>query len=65
MFLLNTGRKLKVHQSFRKRPRRFLNVLCTSSLSPVFRGLSVLQIGAGIINRENHYKLVLYNAFVF
>ena len=34
---LDTGRKLNVHKTFRRRPRRFLNVLCTFNLRPVSR----------------------------
>ena len=32
---VDTGRKLKVHKTFRRRPRRLLNVLCTFNLCPV------------------------------
>ena len=32
---LDTGRKLKVHKAFKRRPGRFLNVLCTFNLRPV------------------------------
>ena len=31
----DTGRKLNVHKTFRRRPGRLLNVLCTFSLRPV------------------------------
>ena len=31
---VDTGRKLNVHKTFRRRPGRFLNVLCTINLSP-------------------------------
>ena len=34
-FPLDTGRKLKVHKTFRRRPGRLLNVLCTFNLHPV------------------------------
>ena len=37
---VDTGRKLKVHKTFRKRPRRLLNVLCTFNLRPVSTGSS-------------------------
>ena len=33
-----TGRKLNVHKTFRKRPGRLLNVLCTFNLHPVSTG---------------------------
>ena len=32
---LDTGHKLNVHKTFRRRPGRLLNVLCTFSLRPV------------------------------
>ena len=35
---LDTGCKLNVHKTFRGRPGRLLNVLCTFNLHPVFRG---------------------------
>ena len=34
----DTGRKLNVHKTFRRRPGRFLNVLCTFNLRPVSTG---------------------------
>ena len=33
-----TGRKLNVHKTFRKRPGRLLNVLCTFNLHTVSAG---------------------------
>ena len=36
--LIDTGRKLNVHKTIRKRPGRLLNVLCTFNLSPVSKG---------------------------
>ena len=36
---LDTGRKLNVHKTFRRRPRRLLNVLCTFNLRPVYTGI--------------------------
>ena len=38
---VDTGRKWNVHQTFRRRPGRLLNVLCTFSLRPVSTGLAV------------------------
>ena len=35
---VDTGRKLKVHKMFRRRPGRLLNVLCTFNLRPVSTG---------------------------
>ena len=36
---VDTGRKLNVNKTFRKRPGRLLNVLCTFSLRPVSTGM--------------------------
>ena len=36
---VDTGRKLNVHKTFRRHPRRILNVLCTFNLRPVSTGL--------------------------
>ena len=33
------GRKLNVHKTFRRRPGRLLNVLCTFNLHPVSTGI--------------------------
>ena len=35
---LDTGHKLNVHKTFRRRPGRLLNVLCKFKLRPVSRG---------------------------
>ena len=35
---VDTGRKLNVHKTFRRRPGRLLNVLCTFNLRPVSTG---------------------------
>ena len=32
---LDTARKLNVHKTFRRRPERLLNVLCTFNIRPV------------------------------
>ena len=37
---VDTGRKLNVHNTFRRSLRRLLNVLCTFSLGPVSTGTS-------------------------
>ena len=39
LYPLDTGRKLKVHKTFRRHPGRLLNVLCTFSLRPMSRGV--------------------------
>ena len=35
---VDTGRKLNVHNTFRRRPGRLLNVLCTFNFRPVSAG---------------------------
>ena len=35
---VDTGRKLNVHKTFRRRPGRLLNVSCTFNLCPVSNG---------------------------
>ena len=39
MYPVDRGRNLNVHETFRRRPGRLLNVLCTFSLRPVSRGI--------------------------
>ena len=39
LFPVDTGWKMNVHKTFRSRPGRLLNVLCTFSLCPVSIGL--------------------------
>ena len=41
--LVDTGRKLKVHKTFRRRPGRLLNVLCTFNLRPVSTGTAHIE----------------------
>ena len=43
-FRADTGRKLNVHQTFRRRPRRLLYVSCTFNLRPMSTGSSVPSI---------------------
>ena len=38
LYPIDTGRKLNVHKTFRRRLGRLLNVLCTFSLRPVSSG---------------------------
>ena len=38
LFPVDTGRKLNVHKTFRRRPGRLLSVLCTFNLRPVSTG---------------------------
>ena len=43
-FPVDIGRKLNVHKTFRRRPGRLLNVLCTFNLRPVSTGLVLLNV---------------------
>ena len=38
---IDEGRKLNVHKTFRRRPGRLLNVLCTFNLRPVSTGKEI------------------------
>ena len=40
---VDTGCKLNVHKTFRRRPARLLNVLCMFNLRPVSTGVSVIK----------------------
>ena len=40
---VDTGRKLNVHETFRRRPGYLLNVLCTFSLHPVCTGFEAVN----------------------
>ena len=42
---VDTGRKLNVHKTFRRRPGRLLNVLSTFNLRPVSTGMRVCISG--------------------
>ena len=39
---VDTGRKLNIHKTFRRRPGRLLNDLCTFNLRPVSTGILVM-----------------------
>ena len=40
---VDTGRKLNVHKTFRRRPGRLLNILCAFNLRPVPTGTDVVE----------------------
>ena len=44
IFPVDAGRKLNVHKTFRRRPGRLLNVLCTFNLRPVSTGSNALNL---------------------
>ena len=54
---VDTGRKLNIHKTFRRRPGRLLNVLCTFNLRPVHTGERSLEHDKsdkkGIINQPH------------
>ena len=47
---VDTGRKLNAHKTFRRRPGRRLNVLCTFNLRRVSTGYTVHQKYCGVHN---------------
>ena len=49
--LVDTGRKLNLHKTFRRRPRRLLNVLCTFNLRPVSTGVLHFAIPTSLCNK--------------
>ena len=55
---LDTGRTLNVPKTFRRRPGRLLNVLCTFSLRPVLGGVL-----ASLFTRQPH-KMGVFDHFV-
>ena len=42
-FPVDTGRQLNLHKTFRRRPGRLLNVLCSFNLRPVSTGLKTFD----------------------
>ena len=51
---VDTGRKLNVHETFRRRPGRLLNVLCMFNLRPVSTG-TVPETPHSIMNMLETY----------
>ena len=49
---VDTGRKLNLHKTFRRRPGRLLNVLCTFNLRPVSTGETEGQVDSKKIAKE-------------
>ena len=45
---VDTGRKLNVHKTFRRRPGHLLNVLCTFNLHPVSTGKGLYNINPSL-----------------
>ena len=46
---VDTGRKLNVHKTFRRRPGHLLNVLCTFNLRPVSTGKGDLYFNTNFL----------------
>ena len=61
--LVDTGRKLNVHKTFRRRTGHLLNVLCTSNLRPVSTGVDLpkIQLPHKISDRNFYRVLVMQN----
>ena len=59
-FPVDTGRKLNVHKTFRRRPGRLLNVLCTLILRPVSTGVKI-----AIFKVTALIKLVIFQSHIF
>ena len=55
-FPVDTGRKMNVHKTFRRRPERLLNVLCTFNLRPVSTGLTITE-GLGVKPQKTNILL--------
>ena len=63
---VDTGRKLNVHKTFRRRPGRLLKVLCTFNLRPVSTGsLSRLKTSSRFILVKAKYHLETLYLHVF
>ena len=59
-YLVDTGRKLNVHKTFRRRPGRLLNVLRTFNLRPVSTGIFVTKtIRKAIMKRSKQRNTVI------
>ena len=65
-FPVDTGRKLNVHKTFRRRPGRLLKVLCTFNLRPVSTGLIKVRFFKTEKKRPDcvnlWVKFLIYNA---
>ena len=59
-YSLDTGRKLNAHKTFRRRPKGFLNVLCTFNLRPVSTGyqVSLMMFLSKAIIWQGHQQLL-------
>ena len=51
-YLVDTGRKLNVYKTFRRRLGRLLNVLCTFNLRPVSTGYICIMVLVMVMQRD-------------
>ena len=58
IYPVDTGRKLNVHKTFGRRPGRLLNVLCTSSLRPVFTGKLLVFKRLWELTFAQHFQMI-------
>ena len=61
---VDTGRKLSVHKTFRRRAGRLLNVICTFNLRPVSTGKADLK-KALLIKKTCTSSLAKFSVFPF
>ena len=57
---VDTGRKLNVHKTFKRRPERLLNILYAFNLRPVATG-SLLLVIANILHMKRFFLSLEYN----
>ena len=50
----DTGGKMNVRKTFRRRPGPLLNVLCTFNLRPVFTGKSLIKPTMTVMSSKKH-----------
>ena len=71
---VDTGRKLNVHKTFRRRPGRLLNVLCMFNLRPVSTGvvstlrrleLHFLNFEIVLLPRSNLWLIITFSCLSF
>ena len=64
MYPRDTGRKLNVHKTFRTRPGRLLNVLCTLNLGLCLRGSCLVAIVRVRFNFKIEYMPILFEQMI-
>ena len=65
---VDTGRKLNAHKTFRRRPGRLLNVLCSFNLRPVSTGANYFSVSITsfrfLIMCNNFWIFVIFFIFL-